>query len=304
MEPAAEFSLSFLAPERVAESMATVLEFTRSLGTATGEPLNFWDAMRTVQSADLPARQPAVELHWYEGPDDTFEGALNSLMGGISARQEATPYSNEERDAISRSFELALQLFRSRFPQTFSSFARLTSFVVLARRSGYSGGTVSNRIGLIWLAPEADWTTETWLENLVHEFVHNALFLEDMVHSVLVAGGDRLEQPDALAISAIRQVKRGYDKSYHSGFVSLTIIEMYRALGLAANGQPFIAPLMVCVEDLVKQREFATAQGQALLDELVEAVLAVWETASRRIDVGVGQPEPPRQMKVRVTGLA
>jgi hypothetical protein len=33
-----------------------------------------------------------------------------------------------------------------------------------------------------------------------------------------------------LAFSAIRQIKRGYDKSYHSAFVSFSLIELYLKL--------------------------------------------------------------------------
>jgi hypothetical protein len=106
--------------------------------------------------------------------------------------------------------------------------------------------------------------------------VHNALFIEDMVHGVLIAGSDRLAQLDAQAKSAIRQVKRGYDKSYHSAFVSFTIVEMYRALGRPDLADSFVAPLVVCLGDLVAQRRFATPHGQELLIELVNAAVPVY----------------------------
>jgi len=38
---------------------------------------------------------------------------------------------------------------------------------------------------------------------------------------------------------------------------------------------------MICVEDLVRQRAFATPHGQALLDELVDGALALWNGRQR-----------------------
>ena len=313
MARSSEFSLSFLAPARIHASMREVGQFVSELqrrgrvggaspddarsmfqpsttsdagmGSECGGPecggSAFWNALRQIQSADLPPRRPHVQLRWYEGGGDRFATALGTLMGGSGAEREAEAYPLGERDTIARAFEAAMATFAEWLPETFASFVAMTGFVILARRAGYSGGTVSNRIGLIWLAPEADWTIEHWVENLVHEFVHNALFLEDMVHGVLVAGADRLEQPDALAISAIRQVRRGYDKAYHSGFVSVTLVEFYERLGMSQRGRPFVSPLLVCVEDLVRQRAFATPHGCALLDELAATTLAAWERDGR-----------------------
>jgi hypothetical protein len=194
-------------------------------------------------------------------------------MGGVSAEAEAIVYDRSARPVLEERFFLAIALFEQRFPDTFALFKTLIRYVVFAGRVGYSGGTVSNRIGLIWLAPTPDWSVELWLENLVHEFVHNALFLEDMVHGVLVAGGDRLEASDALAMSAIRQERRGYDKSYHSAFVSLAIIELYEGLNRFDLAEPFLSPLIVCLGDVVRLRRFATPNGQDLLASAAKAVL-------------------------------
>ena len=256
--------------------MQAVRDYAGLLG---GSRLSFWDAMRALQYADLPPRKEAVSVIWFDGAGHPFESAMDSLMGGVVSAHEARSYPPAERNRYTADFARALALFENRFPELYGSFRALIGWIVFARRDGYSGGTVSDRIGLIWLAPELEWTVESWLENLIHEFVHNALFLEDMVHGVLAAGGKRLEEPDALAISSIRQVKRGYDKAYHSGFVSLTLIEMYEQLALPERARPFLAALVVCVEDLIKQRAFATVNGRDLLVELARESLQRWRLA-------------------------
>lgn len=268
-----EFSLSFLQPERIERSLTIICDYA---GKPDG---SFWSAISTLQHADLNAisSEDNILEVWYEGPTDKFAGALGSLMGDVNAREVATPYAASIRSSIQLAFRRTLNTFSQRFPATSAIFHKVIHHVVFARRKGYTGGTVSNRIGLIWLSPESEWTEELWLENVLHEFVHNALFVEDMVHRLLVAGGDRLEQPDALTTSAIRQVKRGYDKAYHSAFVSFTLVEMYHAFGQSNLAKPFLAPLIVCLDDLVAQRHFATPRGQELLLELAETVLPIYQ---------------------------
>jgi hypothetical protein len=218
-----EFSLSFLQLDHIEQSLTRVCDYVGSPGGS------FWLAISALQHTDLCAVSGDGKLSpvWYEGHTDPFADVLGDLMGGVNARDVATPYAASARAPLQAALCRTLNTLSQVFPATSASLHKVIRHVIFAGREGYTGGTVSNRIGLIWLAPKPEWTDYTWLENLVHEFVHNAIFVEDMVYRLLVAGGDRLEQPDALAISAIRQTKRGYDKAYHSAFVSYTLAEMY-----------------------------------------------------------------------------
>ena len=76
--------------------------------------------------------------------------------------------------------------------------------------------------------PDSDWTTEYYAEMLVHEFVHNSVFLEDMVRGIMPEP-ELLERNEALSVSAIRQTRRPYDKAYHSACVTAAIMYYYRS---------------------------------------------------------------------------
>ncbi|ATE64016.1 aKG-HExxH-type peptide beta-hydroxylase [Rhizorhabdus dicambivorans] len=271
-----EFSLSFLQRDRVNASLHALSDFAVLTGDERPIPSRWWNALRAVQHQELPPRtSDETALIWYDGPGHPYERALSSLMGGVDASVHGRVIDPVARAAIEAGAVAAFRRFEFVFPQTFRCFHDFIAAVILARRDDYSGGTVSNRIGLIWLGPELHWTDLDWLENLVHEFVHNALFLEDLVHHVLIGGGDTLEQPEALTLSAIRQVKRGYDKAYHSAFVSFTVIEMYHAVGRSDLAEPYIAPLLLSCEELVNNRRFATQHGHLLLEELVAGALSL-----------------------------
>ena len=281
---APEFTLSFLQPDRVHRCMAAVQDYARSHAGIEAPKPGFWEAIRALQHRDIPAeRQDTTPgIVWFEGPHDALAPALSMLMGGVDAASEAGAYGTSERPSLETAARRTLRQFSGQFPRTYDTFREVIAFLVLARQPGYSGGTVSSRIGLIWLAPEISWSADAWLENIVHEYVHNCLFLEDMVAGIFVAGCDRLEREDALAISAIRHVKRGYDKSYHSAFVSYAIIELYLALRKDEAAASFIDPLILCLDDLIRARRFATAHGVELLVELAERVLPLHREFARR----------------------
>ena len=276
-KPRPDFSLSFLQPEHIEQSLAIICNYA---GKPDGD---FWSAISTLQHTSFKAASAGCEVSpvWYEGPADPIADTLSSLMGGVKSRKVAMSYAASTREPIELAFRKTLETLSLKFPATSTSFHKVIRHLVFARRDGHAGGSVSHHIGLIWLAPEPEWTEELWLEKVIHEFVHNAIFIEDMVHRVLVAGADRLGQPDAQVTSAIRQVKRGYDKAYHSALVSFTLVEMYLALGRPNLAKPFLAPLVICLDDLVDQRQFATQHGQGILLELAKAVLPIYQQSSK-----------------------
>lgn len=268
-----EFSLSLMQPERISTCCNAITEFVAS-NIKTQKANGFLGAISVIQHPDIHKikTSDAPACVWYEGESDEFTSAISNLMGNVDVPQNAS-YEAQNRADFERMYDQALARFASEFPATYQSFCSVINYVVFARRDGFSGGTVSNRIGLIWLAPTENWSSDEWLESLIHEFIHNVLFIEDMVTQIFLAGGSRLEEDDALAVSAIRQVKRGYDKSYHSAFVAFGIIEYYLALGNTKKARGFLDPLLVCLEDLNQNTKHISEYGRSLLHELIENTL-------------------------------
>jgi hypothetical protein len=266
------FSSTFLYPERVASNLDAVNRFAADNGHRSNGSCA-WSSLRFLQHQDLPSNQREQghpEVVWFcqsAQASHEFTPALKSLMGDVQIPVNHAFSVNEQALFHSR-YEASADRFISLFPELYESFSTLIRYVIFAKRDGYSGGTVSSRIGLIWLSPTTEWSDDEWLENLIHELVHNALFLEDLVHSIFSVGSSRLQQPDALALSAIRQVKRGYDKSYHSAFVSQTLIEYYLAIEKPEKAITFVYPLIICLDDLRKNTLLVSEHGKELLINL------------------------------------
>jgi hypothetical protein len=195
---------------------------------------------------------------------------LDFFKGEVSPSAE---FPESSYPALQQQFQASLELIERNFPSIWPLFVELISFVILANKPGYDGGSISSRVGLVWISPKPDWTPNDWAELLVHEFIHNVLFLEDMSRCLFLAGTERLSEPDVASLSAIRRVVRGYDKSYHSAFVAYGLIRFHLTLGDDVRARKFLDPLTICVEDLASKSALVSDNGLSHLRELVADIL-------------------------------
>ncbi|MCY0111581.1 HEXXH motif-containing putative peptide modification protein [Pseudomonas monsensis] len=263
-----EIDLSFAAPDHIERNQKLILEFVK-----TTEEKSFEHAIRVIQAIETNPSRSSPLLQW-DAPENNFAKSLADIMDTV---EFPSRWRIEEAriPTLTSEFCKAKNLIKNFLPQTSESIDKLIFSYLFANRSGYEGGSVSSRIGMIWLNPTETWSTYLWAENIVHEFIHNALFLEDMIHQVFPFGADIMAEESALRISAIRKTRRGYDKSFHSAFVSLGIINFYQAIGKAERAEKLIVPLVHCVEDLTRNERVLSAHGRALLVELAEKTINV-----------------------------
>jgi len=267
-----ELSGRSLNPERILANADLVQNYAKLRDKPSS---TFWDAIQSLQHPDIAIKRNshATKLVFFE-KNSEFGPALAELMGSKELDEFAT-LSETLREQISEEFARSLQMYSTLLPKTYAAFSRTIAFVIVGKKNGYGGGTISNRLGLIWLSPSPEWTSNQWIENVVHEFVHSCLFLEDMVNTIFTDGAKRLDKEDALALSAIRCVKRGYDKSLHSAFVSLAIVELQLMLGNLNRATELVDPLILCLDDLSSKTRFLTENGRDLFKDLIENTLNV-----------------------------
>lgn len=264
------------APLRASDVRANghaILNFARSIDPSLR---SFKQAILFLQTsnASFEAVEVATPVMVWDAPLVGLEEPLRDLIG-----QAALPtdweYTDGERARILRQLGEGLSLYRSVYPDHFQAFSETTTHLLFARRAGYGSGSVSNRVGMIWLAPSVDCPPIEYAENLLHEFLHQCLFLDEMVHTIFAATSARLGQNDAKCLSAIRQERRGYDKSYHSAFVAFGLAKFYSALGHADRAVELMPPLLLCLDDLATKERFLTGHGRELLQGLIRDVLGL-----------------------------
>lgn len=264
----AELSAHFLHPKTLEDNRSRCVQYARSQNP--GKKIDaIWGALNIIQSSDI------VDSTSIEQPKQiwnlsnrSYHDALLNLMA-TNELPKNWEYDHEDISYYRERIGGILQEFAQTFPDLYSDFVQIINALVFANKPDFEGGSVSSRIGLIWLSPKRSWSNHQWLDHLIHEFAHNCLFLDDMVNTVFPFSAAIMEQEEALVLSSIRQQKRGYDKSFHAAYVSLTLIDFYETIGQLDKAKSFIPALMLCIQDLVAKPEYLSDYGQSLLDQLV-----------------------------------
>lgn len=268
--------LSIFHAHRIEANLSALRRYARFITQENSGPHTTWEALLLLmhpELKDVPKGVAGPLLVRFDGNNERFRGAAEGLLR--MKLTEAHSYHHNDDQHFDEQFSAALSLISKKLPSLWPFFVDLISYVIIAKKEKYAGGTVSSRVGLIWISPNANWTIEQWADMLVHEFIHNILFVEDMVRCLFVAGTERLAQSDVASQSAIRQEKRGYDKSYHSAFVAFGLINFYLSLEQVVTAKSFLDPLIICVEDLLSKSKLASETGRAHVAELAEAVLEI-----------------------------
>lgn len=140
--------------------------------------------------------------------------------------------------------------------------------IFLAQESGSEGGTMSSAVGLIWLNPRAEWGVRKTGENIVHEWIHNMLFLADMVNPIFAVDYIGLSEESAHATSAILHRKRPFDRCYHSAAVAAGLVYFHTISGETERADALIEPTLRTVQELQGKPDLMTQSGADLIQDV------------------------------------
>jgi hypothetical protein len=123
-------------------------------------------------------------------------------------------------------------------------------------------------VGLIWLNPRIEWGARKTGENIVHEWIHNMLFLADMVDPIFAVDYIGLSAESAHATSAILHRKRPFDRCYHSAAVAAGLVFYHSISGDEERADALIEPTVRTVRELQGKPDLMTQSGSDLLQEV------------------------------------
>ena len=257
------------SPRRVEGNLDAVRQFASARDGQGG--VSFWRAIRALQSPEI-ALEPArgrPRLVWNRYDEAGMSSALRDLMS-VETLDPSSAYSDAQRRRCLPAVRAGLRWLRRGFPATYPVFCEAVPFLLLAKRDGHVSGGVSNRIGLVWLAASPSWTGYGCGEHLWHEYIHQCLFLEDMVNTVFDRDGGGMREPENWVPSAVLGVPRRYDRAFHSAWVAASIAQ-FRARASDFDGARAVFPkLWRCLDALVQKRHLLSDNGADQLDRLVD----------------------------------
>jgi hypothetical protein len=160
-------------------------------------------------------------------------------------------------------------------------FARFDADDVL----GSSHGAL---LGTIWINPQDGWEGADYAEMILHEGVHQSLFLDEMVNTLFVRPPREMEDESSLVLSPSLGRPRAYDLAFHSSVVVTALADLYSALALPRppRVEANLARLPVSIAGLRRHDDLLTAHGKGLLGLLemeVERLSPVFSGVSSSI---------------------
>lgn len=229
---------------------------------------------RALLHETLASIQPDAYNWSADGPDVQFDdgdGLEEPVLRRIMVVDELPgdwEIEPELRPAYRAEVARALSTLEEVDAPTARSVRTVIGTFVFGRLPGYGGGSNSSAIGCVWLNPKHTWTEADWLENVLHEYVHQCLFMDDMRHGLFAHDGELLAREDALVESAILRTRRPYDRAFHSAFVSFALMQLNLRLGMRHRVDQHIEPLRNTLDQLQGKSQELTAHGRSILDSL------------------------------------
>jgi hypothetical protein len=278
---AVSFQPDVIRPETVYSNAAALARFAGDDADGSRDSVRtaYLGSLNVLQQIEFPwqhdQRAPVVDF----GDDARSEALLARLMS-VDSLPEEWRYQPEERTEIEERIEAAFARLHALDPPLEEAIRDTVGTLVIGRCNGFGGGSVSDVIGVIWMAPEEHWDVNEYAETLLHEYIHQSLFLDEMVNSLFAENVPRMAEEDALVTSTILKRRRGYDKSFHSAFVAFGLLQMREAQGRLEDAEEYAEGIWVTTDELAGRLQFLTPHGQALLDEF-SAALDANETMRR-----------------------
>jgi len=266
-----ETNFPFLNYRNIQENFDAVIDyvnghnFSKSLD-GNNKKRYFISALNQLQNSYLDKTEKEIVID-FDSPKHAQSMIENQLFTLEDIENEKHLFNREEQIAIKDKIEKALSILKVLHFDLYDLINQHISTIYVVKKKGYGGGSVSGLLGFIWLNPQPQWSILDFAENLYHEFIHNSLFLDDMVNCIFPDPLACAEE-DGLVISTILKVNRPLDKSYHAANVSIGIMHFYYLLGKIPEDRNYFTDLTNTLNGINEKTHLLGEQGLRNLEEM------------------------------------
>jgi hypothetical protein len=257
-------SLAFAEPARVAESIRALVAAT----STSGGDFAYFEALNRIQPRQIrldDIEESPKKVFEFEHPDD--RSIVGHFLEGETI-QATHVFEGESRHRIERRLSQGFDLLAEFDDETPAMVAVLVARIFFAAKAGFGGASTADMLGCVWLSPPDKWEDVDYAEAVYHESVHQALFLEEMVHGVYTVAAAEMLEEDARVVSAIRRERRPFDASFHAACVAAALLDLYRHLDRPERVQPLEEGLKPSVEEMTQKEGYLNANGQRILSQI------------------------------------
>jgi hypothetical protein len=135
------------------------------------------------------------------------------------------------------------------------------------------GASFADLMGVVLLSAPKWWSVVNYADSILHEGVHQSLFLVEMVCGLFTRPHPEMERDEStFVLSSIKRIRRPYSLSFHAAAVSYTLVGLYSWLGQTDEAEMLRNNLIPTLEELVRLDHMLNATGREILDEMTRGV--------------------------------
>jgi HEXXH motif-containing protein len=259
--------LAFARRGRVEESVRALLAAAGG-GNKGGARFPYFEALNQIQNRTIrldDLERPPKAVFEYGHPDD--RRIIEHFLEGEDVSSDHL-FDEADRESTEERFADGLTLLEAFDPYGRELAETLIARFLFARKQGFGGASTGDMLGCVWLSPPRRWEAVDFAEAIHHESVHQALFLEEMVHGVYSVPQPELGRGEALVVSAIRRERRPFDASFHAACVAAALVDLYQRLERPERVEPLVEGLTPSVEEMAEKESYLTEGGRQILREV------------------------------------
>jgi len=236
---------------------------------------HYFDCLNKVQKLHLHYRTDRAEpIITVDLTNKDTQAVIESLLLSEEMQGSSSIDSIDTKNVpeVIRNITEAEYMLRAYDPTASRYFHDLVAEIILLQKNGYISGSFPHLLGAIWISVHNEWQVIDWAEALLHESIHQSMFLTDMVRGLFKCSDKELGSPEMLVMSSIRGIRRPYDTAFHAATVSATLINFYEWVGQVDRARKLCSPLLRSICELDERRNRLTDIGTLILDRIIDLV--------------------------------
>lgn len=265
-----KFDLPYLNNNHIKQNILELFEFIKdefgsNLSDSSSLKEKYFESVNKLQITKVPYNQKNIIISF------SNEYLQNELLDlGMIDREDLVDnnhiYSEKEQEEIENRIQKALDLIKLLHKDLYELIEILVGSFLILKKKNFGGGSVSNILGMIWLNPQENWSVIDCAEAIYHEFIHQSIFLDDMVNSIF-PDADACAADDAIVTSTILKKKRPLDRSYHAAGVSLGVMHLYYMLHDKKGSYQHFDDFKTTIEEINLKTQYLDEHGKYILKE-------------------------------------
>jgi HEXXH motif-containing protein len=261
--------IALMDPETVAANARAAVQVVAP-GRLDDAPLRlaYLTALRDAQGSGLEIESagPVFQL-------DLAAPVSVATIRGIGGKDvTAVEIGDTGRERLRAHLDAGFALLEEHDPDRAAVARLLVATLVVLRRPGLFSASAISALGAVAVNPAPEWEAIDFAETLLHESVHQAVFLDEMVNTLYGVDPKRLAADDALVLSAVRRTARPYDAALHAACVAVEVLWLHAGRDDAERVAQWSTGLTDSVAQLTERRHLLSAHGNEVLDDLERAV--------------------------------